>query len=300
MTIRTLSIAASLAATLAAATPAAASSIAYVKGGNVYLTSPDAKTGYALSSNGGWTSPSQSDDGTLMVQRGDELYKATRSGNVLAGPMDTLYSGGGNFHGPFDPRISPDGANVAYWGGYDNTATYDGYNWWELDISSVWGPSDHFAMPDGEVVGQQDYGFPSWIDNARLLLSGASSSFVKQVAVYAVGGPDNSLVQWFSDPGAAILEQGVASRDGSKLAFAAGDTSSMSTDQIRIYTTDGLPSGNPSDPLLHDQRARGREPDVLARRHAAGLGRERRDPRGERRRPRRLLHARRPPPDRGR
>jgi hypothetical protein len=225
----------------------------YIKAGNVYLSSPDGRTGYQLTANGGWSSPSQADDGTLMVEQGGEMYKATPAGQILAGPFDGLFSGGGSFAGPFGPRISPDGSNVAYWGGYNNTSTFDGFNWWELDISTIWGPSDQFAEPNGEVLGQQDYAMPSWLDNGRLLMSGASSAAIKQVAVYAIGGPDNSLVQWFTDPAAPVLEDGVASRDGTKLAFAAADLSTSDVpDQIRIYTTQGIPSGNPGDPLPPD------------------------------------------------
>jgi hypothetical protein len=236
---------------LGAASTASASSIVYVKSdGNIYLSSPDGASGYALTSGGGWDSPSQADDGTVLAVQNEQYFRLSPSGHALGPGVDTVYSGGygSPFHGPFDVRISPDGANATFWGGYDETGSWDGYNWWQLDVSTLWGPSDQFGTPS-QTLGQQDYTMPTWIGNNELLLVNDASALIQEVAVYALGGADNAEQQWFADPNAPTLENGVASRDGTKLAFASGGAASVNTDQIRIYTTQGVPDGNPSDPV---------------------------------------------------
>lgn len=258
---RTLRAAASLAAALtmtlaggAAAHAASSGSIAYMKSdGNIYLSSPDGRTGYAVTSGGGWNYPSQADDGTIMGVQNEQLFRLSPSGQVLGPGVDTVYSGGygSPFHGPFEARISPDGTNAAFWGGYDETGSWDGYNWWQLDVSTLWTSSTQMNTPN-QTLGQQDYTMPSWIGNGELLMSNVASGWVKEVAVYALGGGDNAEEQWFTDPNAPVLENGVATRDGTKLAFASANTASANTDEIRIYTTQGIPDGNPNDPLPPD------------------------------------------------
>jgi hypothetical protein len=250
MKLRLVAAAVVVAASLASASMASASSIVYIKGGNVFLSSPDGSVGYQVTSGGGWSSPSQADDGTIVAVQNEQVFRMTPSGRLLNAPIDTVYSGGAGspFHGPFGVRVSPDASNVAFWGGYDETGSWDGYNWWQLDVSSMWGPADQFGTPN-QVLGQQDYTMPSWIDRGRLLLSNINAAMIAQVAVYAIGGGDNSEVQWFSDPAAPWLEDGVASRDQSRLAFASAGDVSAGPQQIRIYSTQGIPSGNPGDPL---------------------------------------------------
>lgn len=216
---------------LAAAGTASADSIVYLKQGNIFISTPDGRTGYQVTSDGGWDSPSQADDGTIMGVQNEQLFRMNPSGQPLGPGVSTVYSGGygSPFHGPFDARISPDGQNAAYWGGYDETGSWDGYNWWQLDVSALWTPSNVEAQPGGQVLGQQDYSMPSWINNQELLMVNDATGWDKQVAVYSLGGGDNTEEQWFTDPNLATLENGVASRDGTKLAFAAGSSASGGT-----------------------------------------------------------------------
>src|SRR4051812_38734478 len=109
-------IALAAAALAVGATSAAASSIAYVKDGNVWLSSPDGAKSYQLTFAGGYSSPSQADDGTLVVQKGGTFFHITRSGQVFGSVAgmggDAALSAGvtdgkTRFYGPFDPKVSP-------------------------------------------------------------------------------------------------------------------------------------------------------------------------------------------------
>src|SRR4051812_6843625 len=82
-----------LAATVTAS-PAAADSVVYVKDGNLHLVSPDGSKGYQLTFDGGWSSPSQADDGTIGAIHNKQLVRLDRSGRPRNAPIDTIGSPG--------------------------------------------------------------------------------------------------------------------------------------------------------------------------------------------------------------
>src|SRR3712207_4183151 len=101
------------------AAPAAADSIVHVKDGNLHLTSPDGASGYQLTSDGGYSSPSQAADGTIGALRDGQLVRLDRSGNLIGEPLSVIGSPSAGWapgiFGPYEPRISPDGERFAYW-----------------------------------------------------------------------------------------------------------------------------------------------------------------------------------------
>ena len=103
---------------LACAATASADSIAYIKEGNVWLTTPDGARQFQVTTAGGYSDVTQSDDGTIVALNGVRLHKLARDGAVLADfatPVsDTRPAGSKQFWGPYDPAISPDGTKVAY------------------------------------------------------------------------------------------------------------------------------------------------------------------------------------------
>ena len=104
---------------LACGAPAAsADSIAYIKDGNVLLSTPDGSRQYQVTTAGGYADVSQADDGTMIALNGVRLHRLDRDGAVLADfdtPVsDTRPAPSKTFYGPFDPAISPDGTKVAY------------------------------------------------------------------------------------------------------------------------------------------------------------------------------------------
>src|ERR1044072_4422214 len=110
-------LAAALAAASIGAAPAAADSIVYAKDGNLFLTSPDGSKGYQLTRDGGYSEPSQADNGIVGALRDKQLVRLDRSGRDLNAPMRAVGSARsrGPLGGPYEPRISPDGTRFAYY-----------------------------------------------------------------------------------------------------------------------------------------------------------------------------------------
>ena len=71
---------------LALAFPAFASadSVAFVRGGDVYLATGDFTREYRVTYTGGYSDVSQADDGTMIALNGVRLHRLDRAGNVLA------------------------------------------------------------------------------------------------------------------------------------------------------------------------------------------------------------------------
>src|SRR3954447_3156478 len=100
---------------------ALADSIVYVSNGNVWLTSPDGARSYQVTFDGGYDSPSQADDGTIVAVQRRQIVRMDRSGRRIGAPVAAMGTdpgaGGQEFYGPYEARVSPDGRKVAYWYG---------------------------------------------------------------------------------------------------------------------------------------------------------------------------------------
>src|SRR4051812_3107300 len=95
---------------------ASADSIAYIKDGNVWLSTADGSRQFQVTSAGGYSDVSQADDGTMIALHGVRLHRLDRLGNVTADfttPVSNdLPAGQKTFWGPYNPAISPDGTKV--------------------------------------------------------------------------------------------------------------------------------------------------------------------------------------------
>ena len=92
----------------ALASAASASSIVYIKGGNVWLASSDGSNQRQVTTGGYWDSPSQADDGTILAQQGTQLYRMNRQGTLLDPAFNTVFSTAAPAAGeqsPIDPVI---------------------------------------------------------------------------------------------------------------------------------------------------------------------------------------------------
>jgi hypothetical protein len=222
----------------------------YIKGGNVWLAAPDGTGQRQVTANGGWDSPSQADDGTILAQRGTQLFRIDRNGNQLAAPIDTSFTGAPpTWAGPLSPVISPDGVNQAYGGMITDSGVYDpncGCYVYTHTFSTWWGSATTNSQPN-QTLGQEDYVDPAWIDPSHLLLT-STGILIHQVATYTLGGGDNSMTQWFSDPDPSVngLSAGAITRTQDKLAFVANIQGGVGN-EIRIYTTNGPPPNVPTD-----------------------------------------------------
>jgi hypothetical protein len=238
-----VAVAAALAA-VGSPAPAAASSIVFIKGGNVWLAAADGSNQRQVTTGGYWDSPSQANDGTILAQRATQLYRMNRQGTALAPPIDTIFTGApSTWAGPVGTVISPDGVSQAYGGEVTDSGYFDtGCNCWVYThtFTTLWGSATSYSQPD-QTLGQQDYVDPAWIDSGHLLLTSAGI-LIDQVATYAVGGGDNTMIQWFSDPDSTVtsLNDPAISPDHQHLAFVANVGGGLGN-EIRIYTAASAP-----------------------------------------------------------
>src|SRR4051794_5295638 len=237
-------IAASALLLLAGAASARADSIAYIKDGNVWLSTPDGSRQYQVTSSGGYSDVSQADDGTLIALNGVRLHKLARDGSVLADfdtPVsDTRPAPAKTFYGPYDPAISPDGTKVAYTYYYMTQSQSNtcfppecvvaineggtGYSW--ADRQTGW---------DDPALGYHSgWRFPVWVDGDMTLLSNPTHALNADVILDRISdggnGHGNLVMNWFSDvvdnPG---VGGGDITRDKRKLALQTGENDSTLT-----------------------------------------------------------------------
>src|SRR3954468_18119638 len=113
---RYIALAVALVAVAVAAPAALADSIVYEKDGNVWLANPDGSGQRQVTTSGGYSKPTQANDGTIVAVKDNVLHRLNRAGTLLnlAGASSTaLYTG------PIAPALAPDGSLVAY--DYNNT-----------------------------------------------------------------------------------------------------------------------------------------------------------------------------------
>src|SRR5262245_40038651 len=254
--MRTRNLLSALAATAvaagAAAGPAVADSIVYAKDGNLFLTTPDGSRGYQVTHDGGYSSPSQADDGTIGALRYDQLVRLDRSGRMLNAPIAAMGSAGpgnsSNIGGPYEPRISPDGTRFAYYF-YVQTSFDDYYNdirWIDTGSYGTWTYADHFTSPASESEYNRSLVQTEWVTNDRLLGTlgmylnmwtwklGTGHGYTWPASQWWFGLRDPADEEgfapyhWYTDP--------ALSPDGSKLAMTDGE---YDDSQLLIAATHG-------------------------------------------------------------
>ena len=257
--IRCAALATLLAALALPAAPAAASSIAFIKDGNVWLTSPDGsrmkQVTHDATPDTDYYWPSQADDGTILAKYGDYFVRLRPDGTKIGAPVpaigsDVRHSGNVTvMAGPASPQISPDGTRFAYWISVRNLVTcpiWDpGCSFDDTDYTVV-SHVDRFTPAD-EFGGIRDYRDPSWIDNSKLLVFNYGLG-VKEGAISPVGAGEPGLLQWFDPPdGLPQVGDGRISRQGDKLVALAG-TAAFGPAQEHLYFY-GIPAAYPSPPV---------------------------------------------------
>ena len=252
--LRRLAGAAVAVLSLVAAAPASADSIAYIQGNDIWLATPDGARKQQVTHTGGYFYVSQADDGTMAaLVGGEKLQKLSRTGQVLA-EFPTYISDGSpvggpvtQFHGPFDPEISPDGSKIAF--EYFND-TYDaapGCN--ELTVP----PCYAYTQSQGVGItsstgftGVDAYGLltgwiaPHWMSNDLLLRSSPGANLNDDAVFTPVGSQTND--HWFYDPNQGLgVEDVELSRDLQTVVGIAG----FYDEKLRVYRTTMSPFGAP-------------------------------------------------------
>lgn len=199
-----------LAIALAFPSFASADSLVYVKGGDVWISGGDGSRQTQLTKTGDYKYASQSEGGVIAASRGSRIERLSRTGAVERSYPTSV--GDNDAYGPFDTEISPDGKTIAY-------EYWTNSDWWGLRVGVA-----YIDVQTGEHIGETQTGwaYPSWIDDSRLMHSGAPNALSEDVIVRGVLEPNNKGTQWFSHPEAGGVRDGDISRDGSVFAFVAG------------------------------------------------------------------------------
>ena len=231
-----------LVAALAPAT-AAADSIVYIKDGNVWLAAPDGTRQTQITSDGGYESPSQADDGTIVaVRKTDEngyhnrrLYRMDRTGHLLNPPVESVPVNASTYIGPLGATVSPDGQRVAYF--YFDNGPFGGGGDPEVSISY-----STRNTPIGEIGNPGPYMNPNWLDNNTLLLF-SPPGYQYDVHTDVLGSGQDPV--WFGDDSDSIAAGGDVSPDGTRLV--AGIDA-----HIHLYQLNGPPPAAPTPACQFD------------------------------------------------
>ncbi|HWH94484.1 MAG TPA: hypothetical protein VNT03_11545 [Baekduia sp.] len=235
-------------AAIAAAPAAQADSIAYIKDGDVHLTTPDGNTDHQVTTAGGYSTASQADDGRILALHGKRFHLLDQWGRVQAdfSPIADGTAGTVTVNGPFDPVISPDGTKVAYGMYVQYThgnpicglpgGCWEGHLYAATGYSPSTGPGD---WSNASFVPNFGWTDPSWIDNSRTLLSGPASAYLSDTGVDTLGDDKHEAAEWFSDHenNASNLFDGAMNRQGTGAAYVVNTTG----DELRIYHANGAP-----------------------------------------------------------
>ena len=192
---------------------ALADSIVYEKDGNVWLANPDGSGQRQVTTAGGYSKPTQADDGTIIAVKDSLLHRLDRNGNLL----NLAGEPGGN--GPITPAFSPNGSLAAYnysgAGGSFSTA-----------LSHATRQTTHEEI--FYISGRTN---PSWIGNDKVLMFDGSPSFTGDTLIHTVGVAGTSA--WFEDPDLS-LSGGEVDAGQTRLAVTDGV-------EIRLYRLDAPP-----------------------------------------------------------
>ena len=213
-------VAALLVAAAVIAPSALADSIVYEKGGNVWVVNPDGSGQRPVTTSGGYTKPTQANDGTIVAVKGKLLHRLDRSGRLLNLAGDSSGSG------PLTPALSPGGSLVAY--NYTNLGPIT------PGMRTALSHADRQTSND-EIFNIGGWSNPSWIGDDRVLMFDGSETFTGDTLIYTVGG--SGTQPWFEDSDLTLVGGEV---DASQTRLAATDGT-----VIRLYRLDAPPPALP-------------------------------------------------------
>src|SRR4051794_7570216 len=220
---------------LIGADAAAASSIVYIKGGNVQVAGPDGSGAHAITSNGNWQWPSQADDGTIVAVHREanerntvgRLYRFDHSGRQIGQPVAAGQSNSSTFNAPIAEKVSPNGQLVAY------TYFYGALHGDSPAIAFAPLDRDSNFGDIGEISG---YLNPSWYDDGHVVAFGGPS--LTQDTLIKTPDHQNSTA-WFQDDSVRLVD-GELDRSISRFVALASDG------RLLVYQLNGAPPAAPT------------------------------------------------------
>jgi hypothetical protein len=247
-----------LLATVALPAAAHADSIVYLKGGQVWIANADGSGARAFTLHRyGWASPSEADNGTVVVAGGlsrvnadgtdtdgsTELYRFAPDGNQIGKPIPTYGSYSSPscpYYPPSSVRVSPDGSRIAYGildcgAGGENVA--------------LWTPATATGLSfPNQTRGQVDFTEPIWIDNNRFTISHSGPPvFGAHFGEHAIGDGDNVGAGWSEPAMDDDTAHAVISRSGKFAAVFYEDSAGWTDGKPRsvalwLYSNPAMPA----------------------------------------------------------
>ena len=221
---------------------AAAGTMTYILGNNVWVSQTDGSGARQVTTGGTasnpWYSPTEADSGQIVAGRGDLIYRMDQWGHVFntIDPPDLLSAGGATLGGTMSSlAVSPNGATIAY----AYSRNYCSTN----NICRVWpvtGFTSSTRLTDWQTYGSTYGQTPSWVSNTRVALDERGP--FDNLYLYDVGqGKAGSY--WFDDANVHTADLDLFDLEVS-LGVPYGVAVRGSLDQARIAFYDFSGVGN--------------------------------------------------------